>query len=62
LIGLLYGFTGVQLGPGDPETWSRHAVRLPAGWRSLRVERIWVRGEAQTLEARSGAEGARIGP
>ena len=61
LTGVLYGFTGIQLGPGGPETWSRHAVRMPAGWRSLRVERIWVRGEPHTLEAQAGAEGARIG-
>ena len=62
LTGVLYGFTGIQLGPGDPDTWSRHPVRMPAGWRSLRVERIWVRGKPHTLEARSGAAGAQIRP
>ena len=62
LTGVLYGFTGLQLGPGDPVTWSRHAARMPAGWRSLSVQRIWVWGEARGLEARSGAEAARIGP
>ena len=62
LTGVLYGFTGIQLGPGDPDTWSRQPVRMPAGWRSLRIERTWVRGKPHTIEARSGTDEARILP
>ena len=38
LSGMLYGFTGVQLGHDEPRAWARRPVRLPEGWRGIDVE------------------------
>jgi trehalose/maltose hydrolase-like predicted phosphorylase len=62
LTGVLYGFTGLQLGPSSPDSWSRFDVALPQGWRSIHVDRVWVRGEPHTLDARAGAGGASLAP
>lgn len=62
LTTVLYGFTGIQLGHGDPGSWSRHPVTLPGGWRGIHVERIWVRGGPASLDARAGASSATILP
>ena len=50
-----------------PTTWAVHPVRMPEGWRGIHVERVWVRGQAHALEARSGADrriarAVRVGP
>jgi trehalose/maltose hydrolase-like predicted phosphorylase len=55
LTGLLFGMTGIKLGYGPPGRWSARSVTLPAGWRAIRVERVWVRGQPWTLEACEGA-------
>lgn len=60
LTSVLYGFTGIQLGHGDPATWSQLPVRLPEGWRGIHVERIWVRGGPASLDARAGTSAAEI--
>ena len=44
LSALLYGLTGITLGPGDPLTWCQKSPSLPAGWRGIEADRIWVRG------------------
>ena len=62
LTSVLYGFTGIQLGHGDPATWSQHPVTMPEGWRGIHVERIWARGGPATLDAESGSGSARIVP
>ncbi len=62
LTGVLYGFTGLQLGPEEPELWSRRPVALPDGWRRINVERLWVRGKPMGLEARAGSEQAQLSP
>ena len=62
LTGVLYGFTGIQLGPEQPDAWSRHRVALPDGWRAIRVERVWVRGKGMSLEARAGSDRAQLVP
>ena len=62
LTSLLYGFTGIQLGGGDPGTWSEHPVTMPEGWRGIHIERIWVRGGPASLDARSGSASAEIVP
>jgi protein-glucosylgalactosylhydroxylysine glucosidase len=62
LTSVLYGFTGIQLGHGDPGTWSEHPVAMPEGWRGIHVERIWVRGGPASLDARSSATSATIVP
>ena len=54
LTGLLYGFTGIKLGYGAPETWPVRPVALPTGWKALLVERVWIHGEPWTLEAQAG--------
>jgi hypothetical protein len=60
LSALLYGLTGVTLGPGDPVTWCQRSPSLPAGWRGIEADRIWVRGAPARLSARHGDERARI--
>jgi len=54
LTGVLYGFTGLRLTTDEPETWAEGDVRLPAGWKSITVERLWVRGMPYELEAKAG--------
>jgi hypothetical protein len=61
LTSLLYGFTGLQLGPEAPDGWSRHPATLPEGWRALRVERVSVRGKPMSLDAVAGSP-ARLTP
>jgi trehalose/maltose hydrolase-like predicted phosphorylase len=58
LTALLYGFTGLQPGPGEPETWAVRPPALPRGWRGIEVERVWIRGRAHSLVARSGTRAA----
>jgi len=55
LTTLLYGYPGLRLGPGAPETWPERRVVLPAGWKSIEVERLWVHGEGRSLTAAAGA-------
>jgi trehalose/maltose hydrolase-like predicted phosphorylase len=54
LISLLLGFPGLRIGPGAPDQWAYRDVVLPAGWREIEVQRIWVRGRAMRLRARQG--------
>ena len=61
LMGLLFGLPGVQPDGGDVQGWSARRVTLPEGWRSIEVERLWIRGRAMKLIARHG-ELARLGP
>jgi hypothetical protein len=58
LTTLLYGYPGLRLGPGEPDTWTEHGVVLPAGWKAINVERLWVRGEERRLTAVGGAASA----
>ena len=60
LMACLYGLTGLQLGPGAPDTWCRHAPAMPSAWEGIEVERIWVRGAPARLTARQGDAKARI--
>ena len=62
LTSLLYGFTGLALGPDHPDTWSAQPVRLPQGWKGIHVDRVIVRGEPHTLDARAGMAGASLIP
>ena len=58
LMGLMYGLPGIRLGPGDPESWPSRPVILPQGWRSIEIERAWVRMQPARIIARHGAERA----
>ena len=60
LMGLMYGLPGIRLGPDAPATWPARPVVLPAGWRSIEIERAWVRQEPARIVARHGAERASI--
>jgi protein-glucosylgalactosylhydroxylysine glucosidase len=60
LMGLMFGLTGLRLGAGDPDTWPVRPVVLPQGWRSIEVERAWVRMQAATIRAVHGADRATI--
>jgi len=60
LTGLMYGFPGIRLGPGEPGEWPSRPVVLPAGWRSIEMERVWVRQQPARIVARHGAERATI--
>ena len=63
LMGLLYGLPGLRVGPGPTDAWAQRPVVLPAGWRSVEVDRVWVRGEPASLQARQGQDRAvlRVG-
>jgi hypothetical protein len=58
LTTLLYGYPGLRLGPGEPDTWAERPVVLPAGWKALHVERLWIRGEERSLTAVAGTPAA----
>jgi protein-glucosylgalactosylhydroxylysine glucosidase len=60
LMGLLYGLPGIRLGQEDPEDWPARPVVLPEGWKSIEVERAWVRMEPARIVARHGDARATI--
>ncbi len=62
LMGLMLGFPALIPDDGPPEGWSRRSVTLPAGWTSIKVERLWVRGRPARLEAIEGAARALLSP
>ncbi|HEY2916345.1 MAG TPA: hypothetical protein VGI98_03930 [Candidatus Limnocylindrales bacterium] len=55
ISGLLYGFTRLRLDDGPPESWASGPTTLPAGWRGIEIERLWVRGAEYSLRARGGS-------
>lgn len=60
LTTLLYGYPGLRLGAGDPTSWAERPVVMPAGWKGIHVERLWVRGEGRSLTAEAGRPRAVI--
>jgi trehalose/maltose hydrolase-like predicted phosphorylase len=60
LMGLIYGLPGLRLGPGPAETWPSRPVVLPAGWKSIEIERAWVRMQPARIVAEHGASRATI--
>jgi len=44
--------------PSSPPGGSFVPVVLPAGWKSIQVERVWAHGEGRSLTAVAGAPGA----
>jgi hypothetical protein len=59
-MGLIYGLPGLRLGPGPAETWPSRPVVLPAGWKSIEIERAWVRMQPARIVAEHGASRATI--
>ena len=62
LLGLILGFPRIQPGPGNPQDWCKGTVILPAGWRSIEIDRIWIRGIPWRLSAAQGEPRARLEP
>lgn len=62
LTTLLRGFARISPSMGQPETWCEGPIVLPAGWRAVRAERLWIRGRAVALEARAGESRATTDP
>src|SRR5258705_2823691 len=54
LLGLIAGFPKIQPGPADPQEWCKGQVVLPAGWRSIQIDRVWIRGKPWRLSAIQG--------
>jgi hypothetical protein len=54
LSSLLTGLPGIRPTFRDPSTWPERRIVLPAGWRSIEVERLWIRGLPTRLVARHG--------
>ena len=58
LSGLFMGFTGLRPSPVYPAAWVEQPVFLPAGWRSIEVDRVWIHGSEARLSASHGAKRA----
>jgi len=54
LMGLLFGFTGIQPSPASIKEWSVRKAVLPYGWEAIEAERMWVRGKPMALSAAQG--------
>jgi trehalose/maltose hydrolase-like predicted phosphorylase len=52
----MLGFTGIRVSESD---WNKYDVTLPENWKSIEIERIYVRGEQKHVIARHGSK-ARI--
>ena len=62
LTGVLFGFTGLRLSIEEPDSWTERPVAMPAGWKGIHVERIWIKGRPWRLDATAGAKRASIAP
>ena len=62
LTTLILGFPRIQPGPTDPKTWCTGPIVLPAGWRSIEIERLSIRGKPWRLSAVQGADRATLDP
>nr|WP_246347448.1 glycoside hydrolase family 65 protein [Brevundimonas basaltis] len=60
LTGLMFGLTGIRVGPGDPESWPARPVVLPEGWEAIECDRLWIRGRPARFSARQGAGRAEL--
>jgi hypothetical protein len=54
LMSLLFGFPSVEVGAGDPASWTKQPALLPQGWSAIEVERLWLKGRPARLYARHG--------
>jgi protein-glucosylgalactosylhydroxylysine glucosidase len=62
LLGLILGFPRIQPGPAEPQEWCKGDIVLPAGWRSIQIDRLWIRGKPWRLCATQGDPQARLEP
>ena len=47
----LLGFTGLRIREGN---WLAYPATLPAGWKKIEIDRIWIKGKAVKLSAVHG--------
>jgi trehalose/maltose hydrolase-like predicted phosphorylase len=59
LLSCMLGFTGIEIGSGDPRGWPSRRVIMPAGWEGVEAELV-VRGRRAALRARHGDTRARL--
>jgi trehalose/maltose hydrolase-like predicted phosphorylase len=62
LLGLILGFPRIQPGPDNPQDWCQGPIILPSGWRSIEIDRLWIRGQPWRLMAAQGEPCARLEP
>lgn len=62
LMTMLLGLPGLEISDADPTTWGKRPVVLPAGWKRIMVDRLWVGGRPMRLVAEDGAERAQFLP
>jgi protein-glucosylgalactosylhydroxylysine glucosidase len=55
LLTLLLGFPAIRPDAGPIEDWPRRKVVLPAGWKAIQVDRLYLRGREVSLLARHSA-------
>jgi trehalose/maltose hydrolase-like predicted phosphorylase len=60
LLGCIYGYPGLHLNDGPPDTWCARPVVMPKGFDGIEIDRIWVRGRPAHLSATHGADRAHI--
>jgi trehalose/maltose hydrolase-like predicted phosphorylase len=62
LLGLILGFPRIEPGPDEPQNWCKGSVVLPAGWRAIEIDCVWIRGGAWRLSATQGESHAKLEP
>ena len=62
LLSLILGFPKIQPGPNSIQDWCKGPVTLPAGWHSIEIDQIWLRGQPWRLSATHGEPCARLEP
>jgi trehalose/maltose hydrolase-like predicted phosphorylase len=62
LLGLILGFPRIEPGVKDPQDWCKGPVVLPAGWKAIEIDRLWIRGKPWRLYAAHGEAQARLEP
>jgi hypothetical protein len=60
LMALMYGLPGLRVSSAEPASWPVRPVVLPAGWRSVEIERAWVRQQPARIVARQGDQRALL--
>jgi hypothetical protein len=60
LCGLVCGLPGIRVTADEPSSWPVRRVVLPAGWRRIAVDRLWVRGRPARLVAEHGMQRAAL--
>jgi len=47
----MFGFTGLRITDRD---WRQYPAKMPAGWRRIEIDRIWVKGKPMKVIAEHG--------